>query len=210
MGLGAGTQLSSLLLGRPMLCRDSESVGNYVCLSLDSGNSLTMCGTLALEGGPIAWVATHRMHHQNADKEGDPHSPCDGGTVGAYGLDHHRPRDASAIPANCLPYVPDLRKDKFHLWISKWHVVPSRRLAVLFYSIGGWPCAVLGVFVRSVMSLHFTWLVNSATHMWGSQRFETGDDSSNSFWVAMLSIGDGWHNNHHSCATIGTARTAVV
>jgi fatty-acid desaturase len=158
---------------------------------------LTTCGTLAIEGGPIAWVATHRMHHQNTDKEGDPHSPRDGGFWAHMGwiiTGRAMHRDRSEL----LPYVPDLRKDKFHLWISKWHVIPSVAVAVLFYAIGGWPWVFWGVFVRSVMSLHFTWLVNSATHMWGSQRFETGDDSTNSFWVAILTFGEGWHNNHHA------------
>jgi stearoyl-CoA desaturase (delta-9 desaturase) len=71
-------------------------------------------------------------------------------------------------------------------------------VAILFYAIGGWPWVFWGVFVRSVMSLHFTWLVNSATHIWGSQRFDTGDTSTNSLWVAILTFGEGWHNNHHA------------
>jgi sn-1 stearoyl-lipid 9-desaturase len=158
---------------------------------------LTTCGTLAIEGGPIAWVATHRMHHQNTDKDGDPHSPRDGGFWAHMGwiiTGRAMHRDRSEL----LPYVPDLRKDKFHLWISKWHAVPSIAVAVAFYAIGGWSFVFWGVFVRTVMSLHFTWLVNSATHMWGSQRFDTGDTSMNSFWVAVLTFGEGWHNNHHA------------
>jgi len=158
---------------------------------------LTACGTLALEGGPIAWVATHRIHHQNTDRQGDPHSPRDGGFWSHMGwilTGQAMHRDRSEL----LAYVPDLRKDKFHLWISRWHVAPSVVLAVVFYVIGGWPWVFWGVFVRTVVSLHFTWLVNSATHMWGTQRFDTGDDSRNSFWVAFLTFGEGWHNNHHA------------
>jgi fatty-acid desaturase len=158
---------------------------------------LTICGTLALEGGPIAWVATHRIHHQNTDKEGDPHSPRDGGFWAHMGwiiTGRAMHRDRKEL----LPYVPDLRKDKFHLWISNWHVLPSAAVAIIFFFIGGWPWVFWGVFVRSVMSLHFTWLVNSATHIWGTQRFDTGDDSTNSFWVAILTFGEGWHNNHHA------------
>ena len=158
---------------------------------------LTTCGTLAFEGGPIAWVATHRIHHQNTDKEGDPHSPRDGGFWSHMGwilTGRAMHRDRSEL----LPYVPDLRKDKFHLWISKWHALPSVIVAVVFYVIGGWPWVFWGVFVRTVLSLHFTWLVNSATHMWGKQRFDTGDTSMNSFWVAFLTFGEGWHNNHHA------------
>src|ERR1700746_3431366 len=121
---------------------------------------LTTCGTLALEGGPISWVATHRMHHQNTDKEGDPHSPRDGGIWSHMGWiltgrAMHQDR------VEFLPYVPDLRKDKFHLWISKWHVIPSVVIAVVFYAIGGWPWLFWGVFLRTVVSLHAPWVVNS-------------------------------------------------
>jgi fatty-acid desaturase len=157
---------------------------------------LTVCGTLALEGGPIAWVATHRMHHQNTDKEGDPHSPQDGGLWAHMGWiitgkAMHRNTD------ELLPYVPDLRKSKFHLWISKRHWVPITLLAVLLLPFG-WSCVMWGIFLRTVLGLHSTWLVNSATHMWGSRRFLTSDTSTNSFWVAVLTFGEGWHNNHHA------------
>ena len=96
---------------------------------------LTICGTLALEGGPIAWVATHRVHHQNTDKEGDPHSPRDGGLWAHMGWI----LTGQAMHSNAkelLPYVPDLRKDKFHIWITKWHWVPSWPL--LFSSCHRW------------------------------------------------------------------------
>jgi fatty-acid desaturase len=158
---------------------------------------LTTCGTLALEGGPIAWVATHRVHHQNTDKEGDPHSPRDGGLWAHMGWiltgkAMHNKSD------ELLPFVPDLRKDKFHVWISEWHWVPLTVLGLALFAIGGWSWLLWGLFLRTVVNLHGTWLVNSATHMWGSQRFFTGDASTNSFWVAMLTFGEGWHNNHHA------------
>jgi sn-1 stearoyl-lipid 9-desaturase len=158
---------------------------------------LTVCGTLALEGGPIGWVATHRLHHQNSDKEGDPHSPRDGGFWAHMGwiitgdAVHNKTTEL-------LPYVPDLRKDKFMIWISKWHWVPLAILAVTVLVLGGWRYVMWGIFLRTVVGLHATYLVNSATHMWGSRRFLTGDSSTNNFWVAMLSFGEGWHNNHHA------------
>lgn len=158
---------------------------------------LTTCATLALEGGPFFWVATHRVHHQNTDKEGDPHSPRDGGFWAHMGwiitgraLHNH----ATAL----LPYVPDLRKDKFHTWISRWHWVPITVLGAVLLAVGGLPYLLWGIFLRTVLGLHFTWLVNSATHMWGKQRFLTGDTSKNSLWVALLTWGEGWHNNHHA------------
>jgi fatty-acid desaturase len=158
---------------------------------------LTICGTLTLEGGPIAWVATHRKHHQNTDKEGDPHSPGEGAFwahVGWIVTGEAMHNDAGQL----LPYVPELRKDKFHVWISKWHWIPITTLAILLLVFGGWPYLFWGIFFRTVLGLHSTWLVNSATHMWGSRRFATRDTSRNSLWVALLTFGEGWHNNHHA------------
>ena len=158
---------------------------------------LTLCATLALEGGPMFWVATHRVHHQNTDVDGDPHSPRDGGFWSHMGwimtgrtLHNH----SSALN----PYVPDLRKDKFHVWISRWHWLPITVLGIVILAVGGIQYLMWGIFLRTVVGLHATWLVNSATHMWGRQRFLTGDTSKNSFWVAMLTFGEGWHNNHHA------------
>jgi fatty-acid desaturase len=158
---------------------------------------LTVCGTLALEGGPIAWVATHRMHHQNTDKDGDPHSPQDGGLWAHIGW-IITGRAMHQNTAELLPFVPDLRKHKFYMWISKYHWVPITALAVITLAFGGFSVMMWAVFLRTVVGLHCTWLVNSATHMWGSRRFLTGDTSTNSFWVAILTFGEGWHNNHHA------------
>jgi sn-1 stearoyl-lipid 9-desaturase len=157
---------------------------------------LTVCGTLALEGGPIAWVATHRIHHQNTDKEGDPHSPQDGGLWAHMGW-IITGQAMHQNTAELLPYVPDLRKHKFHMWISKYHWVPITALAVITLPFGV-SVMMWAVFLRTVLGLHSTWLVNSATHMWGSRRFITSDTSTNSFWVAILTFGEGWHNNHHA------------
>jgi fatty-acid desaturase len=158
---------------------------------------LTVCGTVALEGGPIAWVATHRVHHQNTDKEGDPHSPRDGGLWAHMGWIVTGKAMNNSVD-ELLPYVPELRKDRFHVWISKWHWLPLAFVGVVVFAIGGWSAVLWGIFLRTVIGLHSTWLVNSATHMWGSRRFLTGDTSTNSFWVAMLTFGEGWHNNHHA------------
>jgi stearoyl-CoA desaturase (delta-9 desaturase) len=158
---------------------------------------LTTCATLSLQGGPIGWVATHRLHHQTSDKVGDPHSPRDGGFWAHIGWvitgksNHNRTTEL-------FPYVPDLRKDRFHLWISKWHLVPLVALAVVVFVVGGWSCLLWGVFLRTVVGVHATFFVNSATHMWGSQRFQTGDNSTNNLWVAIFTWGEGWHNNHHA------------
>jgi sn-1 stearoyl-lipid 9-desaturase len=161
---------------------------------------LTVCATLALEGGPIFWVATHRIHHQHSDKEGDPHSPIDGkwwahmGWILMGKAMHHDTKSLSR-------YVPDLAKDRFHVWITKYHYVPMITVGVILLALGGIPYVLWGIFFRTVLGLHATWLVNSATHSWGSRRFTTRDLSTNSWWVALLTWGEGWHNNHHAHPT---------
>lgn len=159
-----------------------------------------ICGALTLEGGPISWVATHRIHHQKSDQHGDPHSPRDGAWWAHVGwlifgeTNHNNTRVMSK-------YAPDLAKDRFYVWLNNYHWVPMVVLGVILYALGGLPLFVWGIFVRVVFGLHATWLVNSATHMWGQRRFATRDDSRNNWWVALMTFGEGWHNNHHAHPT---------
>ena len=167
--------------------------------------TMAVCATLALEGGPIFWVATHRVHHQLSDHDGDPHSPREGGFWAHTGWLLW----GNALHAQTevlVRYAPDLGRDRFHVFLSKIHWVPLTLSGVLLFGLGwlaGGPnCAVgmllWGAFMRVTLGLHATWLVNSATHMWGSRRFETRDGSRNNWWVALVSGGEGWHNNHHA------------
>jgi fatty-acid desaturase len=158
------------------------------------------CGAMTLEGGPIFWVATHRIHHQKSDQAGDPHSPRDGAWWAHVGwilfgeTNHNNTKMMSK-------YAPDLAKHRFYVWLNNYHWVPTVVLAAVLLAIGGLPLMLWAVCVRIVVGLHATWLVNSATHLWGSRRFETKDDSRNSWWVALLTFGEGWHNNHHAHPT---------
>ncbi len=95
-------------------------------------------------------------------------------------------------------YAPDLGRDPLYRWLNSYHYVPLTVLGLILLAAGGWGMVLWGVFLRVVFGLHATWLVNSATHMWGSRRFATRDDSRNSWWVALLTFGEGWHNNHHA------------
>ncbi len=159
--------------------------------------TLAVFGTMTLEGGPIFWVATHRIHHQKSDQPGDPHSPRDGAWwshVGwiILGESNH------AATEKMARYAPDLGRDPFYRWLNTYHYLPLIALAGILYAIGGLPMVMWGIFVRVTLGLHATWAVNSATHMWGSKRFATRDDSRNNVWVALASFGEGWHNNHHA------------
>ena len=98
-------------------------------------------------------------------------------------------------------YAPDLMSDRVHVCLNRFYWVPQIVLGIALLAFGGWPALMWGVFLRVVLNLHSTWLVNSATHMWGSRRFETTDDSTNLWWVALLTCGEGWHNNHHAHPT---------
>jgi stearoyl-CoA desaturase (delta-9 desaturase) len=95
-------------------------------------------------------------------------------------------------------YAPDLMKDPVHIWLNRLYFVPLIICGILLLWFGGWSALMWGTFLRVTVALHFTWLVNSATHLWGRRRFETNDDSTNNWWVALLSFGEGWHNNHHA------------
>jgi len=159
-----------------------------------------ICGTLTLEGGPIFWVATHRIHHQNSDGPGDPHSPRDGAWWSHAGwlLKGETKHNNTMLMSK---YAPDLAKHRFYVWLNSYHWLPVTVLALLLVALGGFPLFLWGICLRIVFGLHATWLVNSATHMWGQRRFATRDDSRNNWWVALLTFGEGWHNNHHAHPT---------
>jgi stearoyl-CoA desaturase (delta-9 desaturase) len=168
---------------------------------------VTVLGTMTLEGGPIFWVGTHRLHHKYTDQAGDPHSPRDGRWWSHMGWIVN----GSAMNGDTTklaPHVPDLVNDKFHVWISKYHWVPLTTVGFTILAIYGWPVTLWAIFLRVTLGLHFTWLVNSACHLWGTQRFATGEDSRNNWWVSILTFGEGWHNNHHAHAQ--SARHGLV
>jgi fatty-acid desaturase len=171
---------------------------------------LAICGALAMQDSPIYWVAVHRLHHQHTDKPGDPHSPRDGKWWSHMGWIL---RGALHSETTMLSrYVPDLERDRFYRWLADWHWLPITVVAIALLgcgvAVGGWTLGVSwvlwGVFLRISIGFHITWLVNSVTHIWGARRFNTRDDSTNNWWVALLTGGEGWHNNHHAHPTSAT------
>jgi stearoyl-CoA desaturase (delta-9 desaturase) len=164
---------------------------------------LAVLGSLANQGGPLQWVAVHRVHHQHSDADGDPHSPRDGAWWAhlLWWMPHSPTLDDRACYER---YVADLNKDPVHRFLQRWHVLLPLTLAGLLFVLGdlwggvGLSWLVWGIFVRTTLLYHATWLVNSATHMWGYRSHNTRDDSTNLWWVALLSLGEGWHNNHHA------------
>ncbi len=164
---------------------------------------LTILGCLANQGGPLAWAATHRVHHARSDAEGDPHSPRDGAWWSHlfWWMCWDKSWDGPAVQQQ---YAKDLHKDPMHRFLQGCHFLLPLLLAALLFILGelwagvGLAWVVWGIFVRTTLIYHATWLVNSATHMWGYRSHATNDDSTNLWWVALLAFGEGWHNNHHA------------
>lgn len=155
---------------------------------------LATLGTMNFQGGPIQWVGIHRIHHRDSDTEHDPHSPRHG-FLWAHVL-WCLARDP--LGRDVTAAAGDLKKDPVMVWLERWFWVPQAVLAAVLYLVGGWSWVIWGVAVRTVFTYHATWLVNSASHLWGYRNFETKDDSRNNWWVALISWGEGWHNNHHA------------
>lgn len=162
--------------------------------------ALVVIASLACQGGPISWVGVHRLHHAKSDQPGDPHSPRDGWFWAHMGWCLHKNKVIDHYE-QYSKLAPDLAKDPVHRFLDKYFIVWTLLLGAGLYAWGGWSFVVWGIFVRLVLVYHSTWLVNSATHIWGYRTYKTGEDSTNLWWVALLSYGEGWHNNHHAFQT---------
>ena len=153
-----------------------------------------LCGTLALQGGIIWWVGLHRHHHLHSDEDVDHHDSKKGF------LWSHIRWMCFEIPAESdIPrFTKDIANDPFYQFLNEYFFPLQVVLGIILYAIGGWPFVFWGVFARLVIVYHCTWLVNSATHKFGYRNFETTDNSTNCWWVALTTYGEGWHNNHHA------------
>jgi len=156
-----------------------------------------LCGSLSGEGSPMCWAATHRLHHQRSDQTGDPHSPNDGG-LWAHMWWLIVSRDPFHRAALYRRFIPDLTHDRMLQFFEKTYFWWQGVTGIVLFAIGGWSMLLWGLCVRMVFMYHSTWFVNSATHIWGYRNYETRDLSRNLWWVAVLSYGEGWHNNHHA------------
>lgn len=159
--------------------------------------TLTIFGTMSVQDGPVKWVSTHRIHHRYTESSRDPHSTR-AGFMWAHLFWILRGTAQDHNSATMAKYVPDLIEDKIHLLIDKFYYVPLLVSGAALFLIGGIPMVIWGVFARVVFGWHSTWFVNSAAHFWGKRRFQTDDDSTNNWLIALLTFGEGWHNNHHA------------
>jgi stearoyl-CoA desaturase (delta-9 desaturase) len=153
---------------------------------------LAFGGSTACQRGPLWWATHHRVHHRFTDVEGDMHSPREGFWWSHVGwLLCDRFDVAEHPPVKDFDRHPEIGWLDRHPWVAPW------ALGVACFAIGGPSGLVVGFFGSTVLLWHGTFLVNSVAHVWGRQRFATGDTSRNNALVALLTGGEGWHNNHH-------------
>jgi stearoyl-CoA desaturase (delta-9 desaturase) len=153
---------------------------------------LAFGGTTAVQQGPLWWAANHRDHHRYADTDRDPHTPQKGfwwSHVGWVLAPAYKQVDYATISE--FSKYPELRFIDRHDWIGPW------ALGLASFLIAGWSGLVIGFFASTVVLWHATFLVNSVAHVFGYRRYATADTSRNSAIVAVLTMGEGWHNNHH-------------
>jgi stearoyl-CoA desaturase (delta-9 desaturase) len=152
---------------------------------------LAWIGAISMQKGPIWWAAHHRNHHKYSDTEKDLHSPKNG-----FWYSHM----LWFLVDDFNEYDPKIIKDYMKypeiVWMDKYHWVPPLAFSIVLGLIS-WPVLVWGYGVANFISGHATWTINSLAHVYGKQRFNTGDTSRNNLWLALLTFGEGWHNNHH-------------
>jgi stearoyl-CoA desaturase (delta-9 desaturase) len=156
---------------------------------------MAFLGTTAVQRGPIWWAAHHRNHHAHADREGDMHSPAREGFWWSHMGWFMTPegyRTKSRFVKDLLKY-PEIR------FIDRFDWIGPLLLGVTLYVVGGWQLFVWGFGISTVALYHGTYAINSVAHRFGFRRYATRDDSRNNLILALITLGEGWHNNHHHC-----------
>jgi len=154
---------------------------------------LGVLGASSAQKGPLWWAAHHRDHHRHSDGPEDIHSPLERGFWWSHvGWILARRHDATKLErVKDLARYPELR------WLDRWHLAAPLALAGALLLAGGLPALLWGFFVSTVLLWHGTFAINSLAHVFGRRRYETGEGSRNGLALALLTLGEGWHNNHH-------------
>ncbi len=154
---------------------------------------LAFLAQTSAQKGILWWAAHHRLHHRHSDTKDDVHSPLYKGLWWSHigwlvsnGSNDYDPRRIADFEK-----FPELR------WLNKYHRVPALLFGLLVFALGGFPVFIWGFVVSTVLLYHGTFSINSLAHLWGTKRFETGDESRNNLFLALITFGEGWHNNHH-------------
>lgn len=158
---------------------------------------IVTCAAISAQAGPAMWVAIHRQHHANSDQEDDPHDASRGFWWCHLGwILKLRPRNLD--DEFMQRRAPDVLGEPYYKFLNKHFFGLSVIILLALYQIGGLPWLFWAGFFRIAAVFHGTWLVNSAAHRYGYRSYSTQDLSTNCWWVALLTFGEGWHNNHHA------------
>lgn len=150
----------------------------------------------SLQGGPLWWASHHRYHHHHADQDADSHSPRQQGFFYSHFLWFMQKKHLKAH----YHLIKDFsRYPELRLLERYWYLSPLPILIILYF-FGGWNYVIWGFFVPTMLVNNVTYCVNSCVHLFGTRRYATQDNSKNNWWVALLTFGEGWHNNHHRYA----------
>ncbi len=153
---------------------------------------LAVLASLSIQRGVLWWAAHHRAHHLYSDTERDLHSPKQDGFLHAhFGWIFSDSGQTDWKRIKDFAQYPEL------VWLDRFYLAPTIVLGLLVTALFGWPGLFIGFFLSQVLSWHSTYMINSLCHVWGGRRFETKDTSRNNLWLALLTFGEGWHNNHH-------------
>jgi stearoyl-CoA desaturase (delta-9 desaturase) len=159
--------------------------------------ALATAGAMSTQKGALWWAGVHRIHHKNADRSGDVHSPKDGFWHSHTGWIFEGRWDDTPVEQ-----IQDFARYPELVWLNRWHVLPPIGLALACWAVGGASGLVWGFVVSTVLLWHSTYTINSLAHRWGTRRYQTNDTSRNNWVLALLTMGEGWHNNHHHyCAS---------
>lgn len=154
---------------------------------------LALGGSCTIQKGPLWWAANHRHHHRSSDQENDIHSPVVNGFwwshLGWVLVEDYQHTEWDDI--RDMAKYPELR------WLNRYDLVPVVAMAVTLQVFWGWHALLWGFFVSSTLLWHGTFTINSLSHVFGSRRYDTGDASRNNWFLAIVTMGEGWHNNHH-------------
>jgi len=161
---------------------------------------IATCGTLSCQHGPIDWAGLHRHHHLHSDDPSDHHNSHLGLWWSHFGW------MLKEVPAKAQVkrLTPDLQANPYYRWLNRHFLLLQLPLAVVLWWLGestgagGLALVLWGIPLRLMVVYHCTWMVNSATHRWGYVSYASHDQSKNNWWVALLTFGEGWHNNHHA------------
>jgi sn-2 palmitoyl-lipid 9-desaturase len=195
------------LFGSIGICLGYHRLLTHRSLQVPKWLEYVLCtiGALALQGGPIFWVGGHRQHHlYTEDPDKDPYA-ASRGFWWSHMLWIMYPREKFYDPEIYRKYAPDLAKDAYYTWLDKYFLLLQIPVAIILYAIGGWSFVIWGLVLRAVLLWHSTWLINSATHMFGFRTFDSGDGSRNLLLTALVTYGEGWHNNHHAYPNVAPA-----